>query len=293
MATNEETNAAGTDTRPPMLVESDYESWKIRIHRYIRGKPNGKLIWKSIQNGPTPHPMITDPPLLILLLMLMQGSVGLVNKEVKICLNESCENDKKITTSLNIPTHQMNTKFVNNLPAIGIANPLKWFPKAVTTNQQPAQTSTNCQGRCSRQEGEMYTDCRGEGMLLEQCKEQKERWPLSTTQRKALLDGSKRERNVFYARELFNPLSATNIKSNEVHSNDNPNSDNWIDQLNQEIHQDEHLDSDAETELMTITIRSSYHFDNRSPNYQLRNCLVKQAYWLPANERASQTSNPK
>ncbi|GKA36864.1 hypothetical protein Tco_0723429 [Tanacetum coccineum] len=51
-----------TDTRPPMLVESDYDSWKIRIHRYIRGKPNGKLIWKSIQNGPTPHPMITDPP---------------------------------------------------------------------------------------------------------------------------------------------------------------------------------------------------------------------------------------
>ncbi|GJT73213.1 hypothetical protein Tco_1032499 [Tanacetum coccineum] len=61
MESNEETNAAGTDTRPPMLVENDYESWKIRIHRYIRGKPNGKLIWKSIQNGPTPHPMITDP----------------------------------------------------------------------------------------------------------------------------------------------------------------------------------------------------------------------------------------
>ncbi|GJV42574.1 hypothetical protein Tco_1421014 [Tanacetum coccineum] len=33
MATNEETNVAGTDTRPPMLVENDYESWKIRIHR--------------------------------------------------------------------------------------------------------------------------------------------------------------------------------------------------------------------------------------------------------------------
>ncbi|GKA88662.1 hypothetical protein Tco_0810426 [Tanacetum coccineum] len=33
MATNEETNAAGTDTHPPMLVENDYESWKIRIHR--------------------------------------------------------------------------------------------------------------------------------------------------------------------------------------------------------------------------------------------------------------------
>ncbi|GJY68336.1 hypothetical protein Tco_0471318 [Tanacetum coccineum] len=32
MGSNEETNAAGTDTRPPMLVESDYDSWKIRIH---------------------------------------------------------------------------------------------------------------------------------------------------------------------------------------------------------------------------------------------------------------------
>ncbi|GJS67342.1 retrovirus-related pol polyprotein from transposon TNT 1-94 [Tanacetum coccineum] len=32
---------------------------KIRIERYIRGKPLGKLIWRSIQNGPTPHPQIT------------------------------------------------------------------------------------------------------------------------------------------------------------------------------------------------------------------------------------------
>ncbi|GJT98679.1 hypothetical protein Tco_1094197 [Tanacetum coccineum] len=31
MGSNEETNAAGTDTRPPMLVESDYDSWKILI----------------------------------------------------------------------------------------------------------------------------------------------------------------------------------------------------------------------------------------------------------------------
>nr|GEZ23209.1 hypothetical protein [Tanacetum cinerariifolium] len=27
----------------------------------VRGKPHGKLIWKSIQNGPTPHPQTTDP----------------------------------------------------------------------------------------------------------------------------------------------------------------------------------------------------------------------------------------
>ncbi|GJR75646.1 retrovirus-related pol polyprotein from transposon TNT 1-94 [Tanacetum coccineum] len=59
MSTDKESSAAGTDNRPPMLIESDYESWKIRIERYIRGKPLGKLIWRSIQNGPTPHPQIT------------------------------------------------------------------------------------------------------------------------------------------------------------------------------------------------------------------------------------------
>ncbi|GKA34537.1 hypothetical protein Tco_0720966 [Tanacetum coccineum] len=59
MSNDKESSAAGTDNRPPMLVEDDYESWRIRIERYIRGKPLGKLIWRSIQNGPTPHPQIT------------------------------------------------------------------------------------------------------------------------------------------------------------------------------------------------------------------------------------------
>nr|GEY22978.1 hypothetical protein [Tanacetum cinerariifolium] len=58
---SEDSNAAGTDNRPPMLEESDYESWKIRIERYIKGKTHGKLIWKSILNGPSAHPQITNP----------------------------------------------------------------------------------------------------------------------------------------------------------------------------------------------------------------------------------------
>ncbi|GJY27648.1 retrovirus-related pol polyprotein from transposon TNT 1-94 [Tanacetum coccineum] len=209
MATNEETNAAGTDTRPPMLVENDYESWKIRIHRYIRGKPNGKLIWKSIQNGPTPHPMVTDPspsdstimpaprkkldsefneeenklemadtqaeiilsqglPRHIFNILnqtstakeiwdnvelLMQGSGRTLQQRKEDMFdeyerfraigNESIHdyfvrfhklvNDMKIT-QLNIPTHQMNTKFVNNLPA--------YWGKYVTNVKQNMDIST-------------------------------------------------------------------------------------------------------------------------------------------------------
>ncbi|GJT68661.1 retrovirus-related pol polyprotein from transposon TNT 1-94 [Tanacetum coccineum] len=209
MATNEETNAAGTDTRPPMLVENDYESWKIRIHRYIRGKPNGKLIWKSIQNGPTPHPMVTDPPPTDSTIMpaprkkldsefneeenklemadtqaeiilsqglprhifnilnqtstakeiwdnvelLMQGSGRTLQQRKEDLFdeyerfraigNESIHdyfvrfhklvNDMKIT-QLEIPTHQMNTKFVNNLPA--------YWGKYVTNVKQNMDIST-------------------------------------------------------------------------------------------------------------------------------------------------------
>nr|GEU50632.1 hypothetical protein [Tanacetum cinerariifolium] len=58
--TDKESSAAGTDNRPLMLEESDFDSWKIRIQRYIRGKPNGKLIWNSIKHGPSAHTTTTD-----------------------------------------------------------------------------------------------------------------------------------------------------------------------------------------------------------------------------------------
>ncbi|GKA89605.1 hypothetical protein Tco_0811417 [Tanacetum coccineum] len=57
--TDKESSVVGMDNRPPMLEESDFESWKIRIERYICGKPLGKLIGKFIRYGLGPHPMIT------------------------------------------------------------------------------------------------------------------------------------------------------------------------------------------------------------------------------------------
>ncbi|GJX20794.1 hypothetical protein Tco_0223471 [Tanacetum coccineum] len=161
MSTDKESSAAGTDNRPPMLVESDYESWRIRIERYIRGKPLGKLIWRSIQNGPTPHPQITVTEgqgevavqvtrdkrdeeftkienkkeladiqatnILSSVKSLQQQKEEMFDEYERFHAigNESIHdyfvrfhkliNDMKIT-QLDIPTHQMNTKFVNNLP---------------------------------------------------------------------------------------------------------------------------------------------------------------------------------
>ncbi|GJY66872.1 retrovirus-related pol polyprotein from transposon TNT 1-94 [Tanacetum coccineum] len=185
MSTDKESSAAKTDNRPPMLVESDYESWKIHIERYIHGKPLGKLIWRSIQNGPTPHPYITvtegqgdatiqvtrdkrdeefteiennkelaDIQATNILKLLMKGSEKSLQQKKEELFdeyerfraigNESIHdyfvrfhkliNDMKIT-QLDIPTHQMNTKFVNNLPP--------YWAKYVTNTLKKQEQSTS------------------------------------------------------------------------------------------------------------------------------------------------------
>ncbi|GJT73212.1 hypothetical protein Tco_1032498 [Tanacetum coccineum] len=96
--------------------------------------------------------------------MLMQGSVGLFNKRkgrlfdeygtaFVIVGNESIHdyfvrfhklvNDMKIT-QLNIPTHQMNTKFVNNLPAY-------WGKYVTNVKQNMESLNTLCSDLYSSQ----------------------------------------------------------------------------------------------------------------------------------------------
>lgn len=49
---SDDIQAAGSDTRPPILDRTDYESWAQRIRLYCLGKENGVNILKSIDNGP-------------------------------------------------------------------------------------------------------------------------------------------------------------------------------------------------------------------------------------------------
>nr|GEZ35030.1 hypothetical protein [Tanacetum cinerariifolium] len=155
MVTNDkESSVAGTDIRPPMLEESDFDSWKISVERYIRGKPQGKIIWKSITDGPSPHPMITvttgegeqqtqvirektdeefteaknnkERTDIQAIHILSQETLFNQYEMFWINGNESIHdyfvrlhkltNDLKITDT-KILTHQRNTKFLNNLPS--------------------------------------------------------------------------------------------------------------------------------------------------------------------------------
>nr|GEX65917.1 integrase, catalytic region, zinc finger, CCHC-type, peptidase aspartic, catalytic [Tanacetum cinerariifolium] len=49
--TSDDILAAGSDTHPPMLDRTDYESWAQRIGLYYKGKENGIYILQSIDEG--------------------------------------------------------------------------------------------------------------------------------------------------------------------------------------------------------------------------------------------------
>nr|GFA78090.1 hypothetical protein [Tanacetum cinerariifolium] len=137
MSTDKESSVAGTDNRPPMLVESDYKSWKIRIKRDLADIQATNILSQgllrhvfNILNQTRTRKEIWDN---VELLMKGSGKSLQQKKEelfdeyerFRAIGNESIHgyfvcfhkliNDMKIT-QLDIPAHQMNTKFVNNLP---------------------------------------------------------------------------------------------------------------------------------------------------------------------------------
>nr|GFA86844.1 hypothetical protein [Tanacetum cinerariifolium] len=52
---------AGSESRPPMLNKENYIPWSSRLLRYVKSRPNGKLIHNSILNGSYVKKMIPEP----------------------------------------------------------------------------------------------------------------------------------------------------------------------------------------------------------------------------------------
>nr|GEZ59130.1 hypothetical protein [Tanacetum cinerariifolium] len=51
----------GFESRPPMLNKENYVPWLSRLLWYAKSRPNGKLIYNSILNGPYVRQMIPEP----------------------------------------------------------------------------------------------------------------------------------------------------------------------------------------------------------------------------------------
>nr|GEY81162.1 ribonuclease H-like domain, reverse transcriptase, RNA-dependent DNA polymerase [Tanacetum cinerariifolium] len=61
MSTQQDIYAAGSESRPPMLNKENYVPWSSRLLRYAKSRPNGKLFYNSILNGPYVKKMIPEP----------------------------------------------------------------------------------------------------------------------------------------------------------------------------------------------------------------------------------------
>ncbi|GKC79374.1 retrovirus-related pol polyprotein from transposon TNT 1-94 [Tanacetum coccineum] len=61
MSTQQDIYAAGSENRPPMLNKENYVPWSLRLLCYSKSRPNEKLIYDSIMNGPYVRRMILVP----------------------------------------------------------------------------------------------------------------------------------------------------------------------------------------------------------------------------------------
>ncbi|GJV81605.1 hypothetical protein Tco_1517475 [Tanacetum coccineum] len=61
MSTQQDIYAADFETRLPMLNKENYVPWSSRLLCYAKSRPNGKLIYNSIMNGPYVRRMILEP----------------------------------------------------------------------------------------------------------------------------------------------------------------------------------------------------------------------------------------
>nr|GEU76162.1 hypothetical protein [Tanacetum cinerariifolium] len=61
MSTQQDINAAGSESSPPMLNKENYVPWSSRLLQYAKSRPNGKLIHNSIINGLYVRRMIPEP----------------------------------------------------------------------------------------------------------------------------------------------------------------------------------------------------------------------------------------
>ncbi|GJT09856.1 hypothetical protein Tco_0856898 [Tanacetum coccineum] len=307
------------------------EDTRLKLARYIRGKPNGKLIWKTIQNGPTPHPMVTYPPptgstivpaprknldsefneektsskWLILKTTYARSGKELTTREGRFCLYEhgifSTTPYGQIYTHLKPTSLMPKTTLKDTEQSTSIVDPwpMLLIPNICTALHHPqllvpnlllslrmtydghydlrlliflsgvskSSFHTNNRRTSSNSRDSCYVLI-GKDMFARQLKKTKRRG-LSVLQDKALRWSLKRKGCDAYDSTWMKPnaavafmanlssTSATNNPVNEVHSNDNQIFDNVDYQLSQEMHQEEHLDSDAETEIDDNTI--PYH----------------------------------
>nr|GEV61894.1 retrovirus-related Pol polyprotein from transposon TNT 1-94 [Tanacetum cinerariifolium] len=122
---SDDIQAASSDTRPPMLDKTDYDSWSQRIRLYCRGKENGIYILQSIDHGPfelgtTRDTLGTTPKRGVLLGPERPRTYDDLNDNEKKRFNaDVCATNIVLQglpkDMMTVPNIQLNSKFINNM----------------------------------------------------------------------------------------------------------------------------------------------------------------------------------
>nr|GEW91587.1 hypothetical protein [Tanacetum cinerariifolium] len=108
MSTQQDINAAGSESHPPMLNKENYVSWSSRLLRYAKIIPNGKLIHNYIINGPYTDDELTEKELKHIEVdeHAIQTILLGLPKDIYAAVDKTNTFQKKIASNL---------KFLNNL----------------------------------------------------------------------------------------------------------------------------------------------------------------------------------
>ncbi|GJU54538.1 putative ribonuclease H-like domain-containing protein [Tanacetum coccineum] len=100
---------------------------KSLMKKYIRGKPLGKLIWNSIQNGPSPHPMVTNAP--------TEGQTG-----------------------VNMPRMKHDSEYTPKKPTVESIRQLKSFSVKFPPTNNQLRSSSNSRTHAMVHDGQIVTE---------------------------------------------------------------------------------------------------------------------------------------
>ncbi|GJR36213.1 integrase, catalytic region, zinc finger, CCHC-type containing protein [Tanacetum coccineum] len=383
MASNEETNAAGTVEAKPQCasemeiyqkdLNSSYGSLILNLQIVLfSAKEDWDNVEMLMQDSILTHLKAYEPHAKKTL-KKQEQSTSIVDPLAYVAHTTSAPVLSSSSTSSPQPTAQSpNDALMATMTQI--ANLLSGFQKQFPPTNNQLRTSSNSRTHATVHDGHIVTEpiqrkapgnvgntgargkkvicynCRGEGHVARQCKEPKRKMDSQYFKDKALLMEAKEKGDVLDAEaEAFladvectapydQPQALTTTNMFQANHEDAYDSD--VDegpnaavafmanlsstsatnsQVNEEMHQEEHLDSDAETEIDDNTIPyHQYLLDIEAQNVptevsadtsdkvsmiailtdlqtqldgHAKELSREQAYWLPANERASQTSN--
>nr|GEZ36995.1 hypothetical protein [Tanacetum cinerariifolium] len=225
MSNDKESSAAGTDNRAPILEEDDYESWKIRMERYIRSKGDGKKIWKSIMTGlaTTPRTPILD-------------ATGEATTQTRVKTDDEFTEEENARELIDYKAASILDAMMATMDKI--VNLLSGFQKQFPQTNNQLRASSNPRSHATVHDGWITTELvqrrapdnvvNEDGHVTRQCKEKKREKDLQYFKDKVLLMKAKERGTSGTSSEVINEVHTYdhNLDDNNAPDDNNDPYDN-------------------------------------------------------------------